>query len=122
MQFGNALQDISGWFGLQFKKLRLLWLSSNNNIGFEIFQFINPKSVEDSKQSEYRSSGMIHISITEPNVEDLVKKVTETGGKKVSKIWELNQEKNHRLVFYEDPFGNIIETYSHSYEQIHANV
>lgn len=97
-------------------------LSSNNNIGFEIFQFINPKSVEDSKQSEYRRSGMIHISITEPNVEDLVKKVTETGGKKVNKISELNQEKHHRLVFCEDPFGNIIETYSHSYEQIHANI
>lgn len=44
---------------------------------------------------------MIHISITEPNVEDLVKKVTETGDNKVSKIWELNQEKPHRLVFCE---------------------
>ena len=36
---GNALQV----FGSQFKKLRIVWLSSSSNIGFEIFQFIAPK-------------------------------------------------------------------------------
>ena len=46
-KIGNALQDI---FGSEFRKLRIVWLSSSNNIGFEIFQFIEPK--QDTKKSE----------------------------------------------------------------------
>lgn len=116
---GNALQDI---FGSEFKKLRIVWLSSSNNIGFEIFQFIEPKQTIENKQSEYWRGGVIHISITEPNIEDFVKKVSETGGRQLSKIWELNPEKHQKLVFCADPFGNTIEIYSHSFEQFHANV
>lgn len=118
-QVGNALQDI---FGPEFKKLRIVWLSSSNNIGFEIFQFIEPKQVIENKQSEYWRGGVIHISFTEPYIEDLIKKVCETGGRQLSKVWELNSEKHHKLVFCADPFGNIIEIYSHSFEQFHANM
>ncbi len=118
-QIGKALQDI---FGSEFKRLRLVWLSSSNNIGFEIFEFISPKSVRENKQSQCWRGGVIHISITEPNVENFVKKVSESGGRQLSMIWELNPEKHHKLVFCEDPFGNIIEIYSHSFEQFHSNM
>ena len=116
---GNAIQDI---FGSQFKKLRIVWLSSSNNIGFEIFQFIAPKQGTENDQIQYWNGGIIHFSITEPNIEGLVKKVSETGGKQLTKIWEINPEKHHKLVFCADPFGNMIEIYSHSFEQFHANV
>jgi len=116
---GNALQDI---FGSQFKKLRIVWLASSNNIAFEIIQFIEPKQGTENDQSQYWNGGIIHFSITEPNIEDLVKKVSETGGKQLSKIWEINTEKHHKIAFCADPFGNMIEIYSHSFEQFHANV
>ena len=116
---GNALQDI---FGSQFKKLRIVWLSSSNNIGFEIFQFIEPKQGTQNAQNPYWIGGIIHFSITDANIEDLVKKISETGGKQLSKIWEINPEKRHKLAFCADPFGNTIEIYSHSFEQFHANV
>jgi len=118
-QIGKMVKDI---FGSDFKTLRLVWMSSSNNIGFEIFQFIDPKSVKENKQIQYMKNGVIHISITEPNLEDLARKISETGGRQLSKLWELNQEKHHKVVFCEDPFGNIIEIYSHSFEQFHANM
>jgi catechol 2,3-dioxygenase-like lactoylglutathione lyase family enzyme len=118
-KIGNMVKDI---FGADFKRLKLVWMSSSNNIGFEIFQFIDPKSVKDNKQIQYMKNGVIHISITEPNLEDLARKISETGGRPLSKIWELNQEKHHNVVFCEDPFGTIIEIYSHSFEQFHANM
>lgn len=118
-QVGNALQDI---FGSEFKKLRVVWLSSGNNIGFEIFQFIEPKQEIENTESAYWRSGVIHICLTEPNIDELAKKIFETGGRQLSKIWEINPEKHHKLVFCADPFGNIIEIYSHSFEQFHANM
>ena len=117
-QIGNVLQNI---FGSKFKKLRIVWMSSANNVGFEIFQFIEPKQLIENKQIEYWRGGVIHIAVTERNIEGLVKKATETGGRQL-KIWELNPNKPYKLVFRSDPFGNIIEIYSHSFEQFHANM
>ena len=116
---GNALLDI---FGPQFKKLRIVWLSSGNNIGFEIFEFIGPKQETEIPQTPYWRGGMIHYSITDPNIEELVMKISETGGKQLTKIWEINPQKHHKLAFCADPYGNTIEIYSHSFEQFHANV
>jgi catechol 2,3-dioxygenase-like lactoylglutathione lyase family enzyme len=119
IQVGKALNNI---FGSKFKKLRIVWMSSANNIGVEIFQFIQPKQLIKKKQIEYWSGGVIHIAVTERNIEDLLSRVTKTGGKQISKIWELDPKKHHKLVFCSDPFGNIIEIYSHSFEQFHANL
>ena len=119
IQVGKALNNI---FGSKFKRLRIVWMSSANNIGVEIFQFIQPKQLIKKKQIEYWSGGVIHIAVTERNIEDLLSRVTKTGGKQISKIWELDPKKHHKLVFCSDPFGNIIEIYSHSFEQFHANL
>ena len=119
IQVGKALKNI---FGSKFKKLRIVWMSSANNIGVEIFQFIQPKQLIEKKQIEYWSGGIIHIAVTERNIEHLLSKVTKTGGKQISKLWELDPKKHHKLVFCSDPFGNIIEIYSHSFEQFHANL
>jgi len=118
-QIGNALENI---FGSKFKKLQIVWMSSANNVGFEIFQFIEPKQVTENRKIEYWSGGVIHIAVTERNIEGLVKKVNETGGRQLTKIWELSPNKPYKLVFCSDPFGNIIEIYSHSFEEFHANM
>ena len=93
----RAVRDIHGP-GL--KKMRIAWLSSGNQIGFEIFH-----------------SGFTHICITDPNIEDLCKKISETGGKQRSNLWEIVSDKGYKLVFCEDPFGNIIEIYSNGYDE-----
>jgi predicted enzyme related to lactoylglutathione lyase len=78
--------------------------------------------VIENTQVEYWGGGVIHIAVTERDIEDFVKKVTQTGGRQLSKIWELNPNRHYKLVFCSDPFGNIIEIYSHSFEQFHANM
>ncbi|MDW0201038.1 MAG: VOC family protein [Nitrososphaeraceae archaeon] len=47
---GNVLRNI---FGSKFRRLRIVWMSSGNNIGFEIFQFIEPQQVIKNIQIEY---------------------------------------------------------------------
>jgi catechol 2,3-dioxygenase-like lactoylglutathione lyase family enzyme len=118
IQVGKALTNI---FGSQFKSLRIVWMTSANNVGVELFQFIQPEQLSRKKQVEYWDGGVMHIAITERNIEDLLSKVTKYGGKQISNIWELDPTKHHKLVFCSDPFGNMIEIYSHSFEQFHAN-
>ena len=47
---GKMFQDI---FGQQFKKLRLAHLSFGNKVGFEIFEFIEPKEQKRQNNFEY---------------------------------------------------------------------
>ena len=111
---GMAVKDIHG---PRLKKVRMVWLSSANQVGFEIFEYIEPKAERRTNNFEYWKSGFIHICITDPDIEGLCKKISETGGKQRSKVWEIVPDKGYKIAFCEDPFGNIIEIYSHSYEQ-----
>jgi catechol 2,3-dioxygenase-like lactoylglutathione lyase family enzyme len=112
---GMAIKDIHG---PRIKKMKMAWLSSANQVGFEIFEYVEPRAERRLDNFEYWKSGFTHICITEPNIEELCKKISESGGKQRSKIWEIIPEKGYKIAFCEDPFGNIIEIFDHSYEQI----
>lgn len=112
---GRAVKDIHG---PALNKMRVAWLSSGNHVGFEVFQYVEPKAQRRVTDNfEYWKSGFIHICITDPNVEDLCNRISESGGKQRSKIWEIVPDKGYKIVLCEDPFGNIVEIYSNSYEE-----
>ena len=111
---GRTIRDIHG---SDLKKMRVAWVSSGNQVGFEIFEYIEPKAQRRQENFEYWKSGFTHICITDPNIEDLCKKISDSGGKQRSDIWEIVPSKVYKIVFCEDPFGNIIEIYSNGYEQ-----
>jgi catechol 2,3-dioxygenase-like lactoylglutathione lyase family enzyme len=112
---GRLFQDV---FGQGFRKLRLAHLSFGNQVGFEIFEFIEPKEEQRQNNFEYWKTGFFHICITDPNIEEITKRIVESGGKQRSKIWELTPGKPYKVVSCEDPFGNVIDIYSHGYEYI----
>jgi catechol 2,3-dioxygenase-like lactoylglutathione lyase family enzyme len=98
-------------------------MSSANGVGLELFQFIEPASQlrPEENNFEYRKTGYFHIALTEPNIEELVEKIALTGGKRRTDILEAVPGSGKKICFCEDPFGNVIEIYSHSYEQFWAN-
>lgn len=112
---GMAVKDIHG---PKLKKMRMAWLTSANQVGFEIFEYVEPKAEKREDSFEYWKSGITHISVTDPDIEGLCKRISESGGRQRSKIWEVVQDKHYKIAFCEDPFGNIIEIYDHSYEQL----
>lgn len=112
---GRAIKDIHG---PKIKKMRMAWLSSANQVGFEIIEYVQPEAERRTDNFEYWKSGLIHICITDPDIEGLCKRISESGGKQRTEIWEIVPEKGYKLAFCEDPFGNIIEIFDHSYEQV----
>lgn len=51
----------------------------------------------------------------------LAAKIVAAGGKQRMPVREyFPGEKPYRMVYMEDPFGNILEIYSHSYELIYS--
>ncbi len=117
-----ASSNFKGIFGPSFKRVNVVWLSSGNSVGFELFKFEDPKAEQRTNNFEYWKTGVFHICITDPNIEIICKKITDSGGRQLTNILHVNKSKpHHKMAYCQDPFGNIIEIFTHSYEQFIAN-
>ena len=102
-------------FGTGWGSFKIAHMSTGDKIGVEIFEFRNAEQRENN--FEYWKTGVFHFCVQDPDVEGLAAKIVENGGKQRMPVREYYPgEKPYRMVYCEDPFGNLIEIYSHSYE------
>jgi catechol 2,3-dioxygenase-like lactoylglutathione lyase family enzyme len=87
-----------------------------------MFEYIDPKAERRIDNFEYWKSGFFHICVTDPNIEELCKRISDSGGRQRSRIWDVIPDKGYKIAFCEDPFGNVIEIYTHSYELTVASI
>ena len=109
---GRMCTDV---FGAGWNKLRIAHLSTADGIGIELFQFADNRPPDSNL--DYRTTGLFHFCIQDPDVEGLTERVVAAGGKQRMPIREyFPGEKPYRMVYVEDPFGIVFEIYSHGYE------
>ncbi|TMU85164.1 lactoylglutathione lyase family protein [Bacillus sp. BHET2] len=114
---GQMCRDV---FGNDWEKFRIAHLATGDKIGVELFQF--PQNEKPENNFEYWKTGLFHFCIQDPDVEGMVEKIKQHGGKQRMPIREYYPgEKPYRMVYVEDPFGNIFEIYSHSYELTYSD-
>jgi catechol 2,3-dioxygenase-like lactoylglutathione lyase family enzyme len=107
--------------GANFRHMRQAHLLSPDGIGFELFQLIDPPHQRRTPSIQFWTNGFFHICITYPDVEGMVAEIAKTGGRQLSKVWRIYPDNPRYLMCYcEDPFGNVIEIYSHPYEQMYG--
>jgi lactoylglutathione lyase family protein len=108
---GKMCMDV---FGEGWGSFRIAHMSTGDKIGIELFEFKNNKR---PLEFDYWKTGTFHFCIQDPEIEDLVRKIVEHGGKQRMPIREYYPgEKPFKMVYVEDPFGVIFEIYTHSYE------
>ena len=102
-------------FGPGWGTLRIAHLSTGDRVGVEIFQFANATRPENN--FEYWKTGVFHFCVQDPDVEGLAARIVAAGGRQRMPVREyFPGEKPYRMVYMDDPFGNVLEIYSHSYE------
>ena len=102
-------------FGNIWMDLRIAHMSTGDKIGVELFEF--PENEDKHNNFKYWKTGLFHFSVQYPNIEKLVDTIIKHGGKKRMSIREYYPgEKPYRMCYIQDPFGNVFEIYSHSYE------
>lgn len=102
-------------FGKGWGSFKIAHLSTGDKIGFELFEFNESKDLKPS--FEPFKTGLFHFSVQDPNIEDLVTKIVDAGGKQRMPIRAYYpKDKPYRMCYVEDPFGIVFEIYSHSYE------
>ncbi|WP_214852726.1 lactoylglutathione lyase family protein [Exiguobacterium sp. s166] len=102
-------------FGAGWEKFRIAHMATGDRVGIELFEF--PNNVKPENNFEFWKTGIFHYAIQDPDIEGMVEKIVAHGGKQRMPIREYYPgEKPYRMVYCEDPFGNLVELYSHSYE------
>jgi predicted enzyme related to lactoylglutathione lyase len=87
-----------------------------NDVAFELFQFVpgGPDAVNAAKP------GYFHTCLVSADIEALACRIQNRGGSQLSPILPLLEYGVYRMCYCADPFGNVIELYSHGHEVISA--
>jgi catechol 2,3-dioxygenase-like lactoylglutathione lyase family enzyme len=98
--------------GPGFGSFRQAHLVGANGVGLELFEFTDP-------QADRR--GIFHLCVVAPDVARAAGRVAASGGRRTSQIWPIFEGEPYLTCYCEDPFGNVVELYSHGHERVYAN-
>ncbi|MEO1128088.1 MAG: VOC family protein [Planctomycetota bacterium] len=110
---GQMCDDV---FGEGWRRFRIAHMATADRVGVELFEF--DRTEPETRPFEYWRPGLFHLCVQDPDLEGRVRLIEAHGGRqRMERVrWYHPQQKPYRMVYCEDPFGNIIEIYSHSYE------
>ncbi|SCY19577.1 Catechol 2,3-dioxygenase [Nonlabens sp. Hel1_33_55] len=102
-------------YGKGWKSFQFAHLSNAEGVGFELFEFAK-NDTKESTNVPFKT-GIHHFCLQHPDPAALLQEIVKAGGSiKMEPQVEYPDEKPYLMAFAQDPFGNIIEIYSHSYE------
>jgi catechol 2,3-dioxygenase-like lactoylglutathione lyase family enzyme len=105
---GTVAADVLGPGLAAFRQAHL---TSANGVALELFEF----------EGDPPRSGIFHFCVVVPDVRRTAEGITAAGGRRTSRVWNLFRGEPYLTCYCEDPFGNIVELYSHSHERTYAN-
>lgn len=109
-------------FGAGFGGFRQAHLASANGAALELFEFLHPPSEPRADNFDFRRTGISHFCVVVPDVERTARRIAARGGRRRTReVKEIFPGEPYRTCFCEDPFGNVVELYSHSHERTYAN-
>lgn len=108
-------------FGEGFEGFNIAHLVTTDGIGVELFEM---KNREQRHEVNFSRIGIFHFCLQSDNFGAVIQKTEEMGGKVRMDIMRYHPEddsKPAKMVYLEDPFGNLFELYSHSYEETYSS-
>jgi catechol 2,3-dioxygenase-like lactoylglutathione lyase family enzyme len=108
-------------FGEGFKGFNIAHLVTSDGIGFELFEMVDR---EQRHVVDFTKIGIFHYALETDDFEGVIEKVTQFGGKARMDTMRYHPEDENRpykMVYLEDPFGNLLELYSHTYSETYSS-
>ncbi len=114
---GEGGQRFAHINGPKFGRCRVAYLTAGNGVGFEVFEFGEPKTERFADDWEFWRPGIWHLCITAPDVAALAEAIVASGGRHRSDVLEAPAGSGLKLTYCQDPWGNPIELMNASYDR-----
>ncbi|WP_162047983.1 VOC family protein [Vibrio taketomensis] len=108
-------------FGEGFKGFNIAHLVTSDGIGVELFEM---KERQERHEVDFSRIGIFHFCLQTDDFDATIQRIEEFGGKARMDIMRYHPEddsKPAQMIYMEDPFGNLFELYSHTYEETYAS-
>jgi catechol 2,3-dioxygenase-like lactoylglutathione lyase family enzyme len=112
-QMAALCRDVLG----EFETVRIAHMATGNGAGVEFFEF---DEVEETPADPHES-GPFHLCVVDPDIEELAADIADSGGDHQSDVWRLFPDQEYRMTYCRDPWGNLVEIYTHGYQQTYSN-
>lgn len=116
-----ATHETPSIFGPRFRRAYQAHLLTANGVGLELFQFVEPAVEMPDETMPYWRCGVFHLCVTDPDVEGMATRIVANGGRQRVPVFAFVPGRPFKLVYCEDPWGNVLEIMSHSYAEVFAN-
>ena len=107
-------------FGEGFKGFNIAHLVTTDGIGVELFEMNERQERHDV---DFSRLGIFHFCLQTDDFHSVIERTEKFGGKVRMDIMRYHPEDDNKpakMVYLEDPFGNLFELYSHTYEETYA--
>jgi catechol 2,3-dioxygenase-like lactoylglutathione lyase family enzyme len=107
-------------FGQGFKDLNIAHLLTTDGIGVELFEM---KKHQERHNVDFTRLGVFHFCLQTDHFARAIARTEEFGGKvrmDIMRYHRDNDSKQAKIVYLEDPFGNLFELYSNTYEETYT--
>ena len=98
MQYQPQIPEVREIFGPRFTRAHQAHLLTANGVGIELFQFLDPPVEGSDDNFRYWRTGIFHICITDPDLDELVERIVANGGRQRTKIWAFLPDRPYRLI------------------------
>lgn len=108
-------------FGEGFKGFNIAHLVTSDGIGLELFEM---KQRQERHEVDFSRIGIFHFCLQTDDFAGSIEKIEKFGGKARMDIMRYHPEddsKPAQMIYMEDPFGNLFELYSHTYEETYSS-
>jgi catechol 2,3-dioxygenase-like lactoylglutathione lyase family enzyme len=108
-------------FGEGFKGFNIAHLVTTDGIGVELFEM---KERQERHDVDFSRIGIFHFCLQTDDFHGVIERTEKFGGKVRMDIMRYHPEDDNnqaKMVYLEDPFGNLFELYSHTYEETYAS-
>ncbi len=117
----KATAETGSVFGPKFRRMLQAHLLTGNGVGLELFEPLDPRPEPPVQGISYQRAGPWHIAITHPDVDGMVARIVDKGGRKHTDPHVFTPGRPWRLAYTRDPWWMTIEILSHSYAEMFAN-
>ena len=116
-----ATQESGSVMGPRFRRAYQAHLLAGNGVGIELFQFLDPPVDEREDEMVFWRRGLFHFCVTDPDIDGRAARIVAHGGKRRTETYAFAPGRPWQLIYCEDPWGTIIELFSHTYAEAFSN-
>jgi catechol 2,3-dioxygenase-like lactoylglutathione lyase family enzyme len=104
------------------RRFKIARIIAANGVVIEFFQYDDIEGEIPCRTSGIYHPGLVHLCIIDEDIEGMIKRIIQFGGKQRSNIFTEVEGTAYKCAYCEDLEGNVIEITTHSSDRMYANI